>query len=77
MISKIGLRGVIKFYDIKRGYGFISHESQDFFVHFSDIKSKKITNFIKNNEVSFDAVKNEKGWLATNVFLVNNIGCNR
>ena len=53
-------QGNVKWYDKKKGYGFVDHEGQDVFIHYSEITEKE---FIpENNElISFKVVKGEKG----------------
>lgn len=67
--------GKVKWYDVKKGYGFITDEDGvDYFVHFTGIKKgrRKINALDKSDEVQFDVEENEgaKGPQAVNVVLV-------
>ena len=63
------ITGVVKWYDVERGYGFIScNEGNDVFVHHSQIKEKNHEKDLSEGQnVTFDIQENEKGPIATNV----------
>ena len=61
-------KGIVKFFDNKKGYGFINAGETDYFVHFSSIISddeyKKLS---EGEEVSFEAIDQPRGPSAINV----------
>lgn len=61
-------KGVVKFFDNNKGYGFISSDENDYFVHFSSIISdedyKKLS---EGDMVSFDIIDQPRGPSAINV----------
>lgn len=61
--------GVVKWYDNKKGYGFISgNEGNDVFVHHSQVKEQGNNKDLHEGEqVYFDVVEKEKGPQAINV----------
>ncbi|MCX8089840.1 MAG: cold-shock protein [Verrucomicrobiae bacterium] len=60
--------GKVKWFDNKRGYGFIAQESgQDVFVHYSNIVGSGFKTLNEGEEVSFEIVASEKGLKALNV----------
>lgn len=61
--------GIVKWYDGKRGYGFISGRSgNDVFVHHSGIKEQGPRKDLhEGQEVMFDVVEGQRGLQATNV----------
>jgi len=60
--------GKVKWFNEKKGYGFIEKESGgDVFVHFKDIASSGFKTLTERQEVTFDIVKDQKGDRATNV----------
>lgn len=60
--------GKVKWFDNKRGFGFIAQESgQDVFVHYSNIVGSGFKTLNEGEEVSFDVVPSEKGLKALNV----------
>lgn len=61
--------GVIKWFDNKRGYGYICcNGGQDVFLHHSQVKEKGTDKDIhEGEEVSFDIIENQKGPSAINV----------
>ena len=63
------MEGTVKWYNRKKGFGFIQGEDeQDYFVHFSALQ--KGTFIRDNDKVSFDAVDTDKGKQAQNVALI-------
>lgn len=62
------MKGTVKFFNAKRGYGFIHGEDEkDYFVHQSDINIPGFRKLSKNNSVNFEPSINEKGLIAANV----------
>jgi CspA family cold shock protein len=64
----VTLTGKVKWFDSKKGYGFIeSEEGDDVFVHFSAIEEDGFKNLEDGQEVKFEIVEGEKGPEAENV----------
>ncbi|MHC4856009.1 MAG: cold-shock protein [Planctomycetota bacterium] len=62
--------GRVKWYDKKKGYGFItSDEGGDIFVHYTDFSSSSLRSLNDGEEVTFDITPGEKGLRAHNVAL--------
>lgn len=63
------IKGKIKWYDIRKGYGFIvTDEGEEYFVHFSGIESgRSFIGFDNNDPVSFRLIPGEKGPQAVGV----------
>ena len=62
------MNGNVKWFDEKKGYGFISAEGgQDLFVHFSDIQGKGFRSLKEGQNVTFEIADGEKGKKAVNV----------
>ncbi|KXS42807.1 MULTISPECIES: cold shock domain-containing protein [unclassified Candidatus Frackibacter] len=62
------LTGTVKWFDAKKGYGFIeSEEGDDIFVHYSSINSDGFKTLEDGQEVEFEIVEGEKGPQADNV----------
>ena len=60
--------GKIKWFDNKRGFGFIAQESgQDVFVHHSSIMGQGFKTLNQGDEVVFDIVPGDRGLKAQNV----------
>ena len=62
------MTGKVKWFDGKKGYGFISSEDgQDVFVHFSAIQTEGFKNLAEGDEVEFEIIDGERGPQASNV----------
>jgi CspA family cold shock protein len=63
------MQGSVKFYNRKKGFGFISGEDgQDYFVHFTGLTEGT---FLRDNDlVEFEAAEGERGPKAQNVNLL-------
>jgi CspA family cold shock protein len=64
--------GKVKWFDPKKGYGFISQDKgEDVFVHFSEIKTDNEFKTLEQNQpVTFEIVESKRGLQAHNVVLV-------
>jgi len=61
-------KGTIKWFDERKGYGFIAQEDgKDVFVHFSSISMPGFKTLAEGDEVTFDVEENERGLVAKNV----------
>jgi len=62
------MRGTVKWFSDKKGYGFITGEDgQDVFVHFSAIQSAGYKSLSEGDQVEYDVADSPKGLQATNV----------
>ena len=60
--------GTVKWFDTKKGYGFIELEgSKDIFVHFSEISEEGYKSLRDGQAVEFDVEKDDNGERAKNV----------
>jgi len=64
------IEGIVKWFDEKKGYGFIESAKKDYFVHFKAIKSEGFKTLKEGQKVSFDAIKTPKGDGADNVRVI-------
>ncbi|MCK4923435.1 MAG: cold-shock protein [Spirochaetes bacterium] len=63
--------GKVKWFDERKGYGFISREDgDDVFVHYSEIETDGFKTLTENQEVTFELKEGPKGLQASNVRLV-------
>ena len=61
-------QGTVKWFNAKKGYGFISQESgDDVFVHFSAIQGKGFKTLEEGQSVSFEIEEGPRGKQASNV----------
>lgn len=73
------MKGHIKFFDRRRGFGFVTGEDgNDYFTSYAFLADKNVRRHILKRdaaelssiEVSFDVTENEKGPIASNVSLL-------
>ena len=68
---KILTEGTIKWFNSKKGFGFIEQESgDDVFVHFSAIEMSGFKTLAEGTNVQFEAEENDKGLSAKKVIQV-------
>ena len=61
-------QGTVKWFNAKKGYGFISDsEGKDVFVHFSAIQGKGFKTLEEGQSVSFEIEEGPRGKQASNV----------
>ncbi len=62
------MTGTVKWFDGKKGYGFISgDDGKEYFVHFSGIESDGFKSLSENANVEFELATGNKGEQAVNV----------
>ena len=62
------MKGVVKWFNDKKGYGFISdEEGNDVFVHYQEIQGDGFKTLQENDNVEFEVGQGEKGPKAINV----------
>ena len=61
--------GTVKWFDAKKGYGFVSNVSddKDYFVHFSEIQTDGFKTLEEGQRVEFEIGEGTKGPVAKNV----------
>ena len=66
------MKGIVKWFSGKRGYGFVMGEDQkEYFAHYSEIvTNKKYKNLPPDVEVEFEPSSNDKGATATNIKII-------
>ena len=62
------MKGTVKWFNAKKGFGFISDENgTDVFVHFSALQMDGFKVLDEGDEVEFEVIEGEKGPQAANV----------
>jgi len=65
------MKGVVKWFDADKGYGFISSaEGKDIFVHFSAIQTEGYKTLAEGDQVEFEVKNGDRGQQAANVVKV-------
>ncbi len=63
-------KGKVKWFNAKKGYGFIASESgEDVFVHYSEIQGSGYKSLEEGQAVEFEIEQNPKGLKAKNVIV--------
>lgn len=66
--EKVLATGKVKWFDCKKGYGFIRADGTDYFMHYSSINLPEGKRYLFTNDVvEFEPAQNENGLCATNV----------
>ena len=68
------INGKVKWFDGKKGYGFVSDTTsgdKDYFVHFSDIQIDGYKTLTEGQEVTFEIGEGKQGEVAKNVKAAN------
>ena len=69
------LIGTVKWFDCRRGYGFVTVDDTNYFMHYSSINMPDRKKYLDTNDtVEFEPGKNEKGLIATNVTPILTLG---
>ena len=64
----MAMKGTVKWFDVKKGFGFIQQEdSNDVFVHYSNISGNGFKVLEDGESVEFEVVEGNKGLQAQNV----------
>jgi CspA family cold shock protein len=63
--------GIVKWFNDGKGFGFISSEGSDYFVHFKEIQGDGFKSLKEGDKVTFEAAKSPKGPVAKSVKVVN------
>ena len=65
------LKGKVKWFDTKKGFGFIqSEDGNDVFVHYTSIQNEGFKNLEQDQDVTFEIIEGKKGPQAANVKVV-------
>ena len=60
--------GIVKWFDNKKGYGFISYDdTEEIFVHFTAIEEEGFKTLEENQVVEFEIIEGNRGTQAANV----------
>lgn len=62
--------GTVKFFDEKKGFGFITANGEDYFVHFSAIGGDGFKTLHEADKVDFKVMNGPKGLQASDVLIV-------
>jgi len=60
-------KGTVKWFNDAKGYGFITSEGKDVFVHHTAIQGEGFKSLKENQEVEFEITQGQKGDQAVNV----------
>lgn len=61
------MKGIVKWFDDEKGYGFIECNGEDIFVHFTTIREEGHKSLVQGEYVNFEIVNTIKGKRTKNV----------
>jgi CspA family cold shock protein len=59
--------GIVKWFNDKKGFGFIQSENKEYFVHFKEVKADGFKSLKEGEKVQFTPESSAKGWVAKSV----------
>ncbi len=59
--------GLVKWFNDRKGFGFIASEGSDFFVHYKEIQNQGFKSLKEGDKVTFEAASSQEGPIAKNV----------
>lgn len=62
-------KGIVKWFNDAKGFGFISSEGSDYFAHFKEIQSQGFKSLKEGDKVSFEQGQSAKGPVAKNIYI--------
>ncbi len=62
--------GIVKWFNEKKGFGFIESEGKDYFVHYSSIRGPGFKNLTEGQDVEFKSGNGPKGPTADDVVVL-------
>jgi len=63
-------KGIVKWFNDGKGFGFIASEGSDYFVHFKEIQGQGFKSLKEGDRVTFEQGQSPKGPVAKNVHIV-------
>lgn len=69
-MTKQRFKGKVKWFDSKKGFGFIIHKSGDAFVYHTDVHMKGFRRLDEGDEVEYSVERTGRGFRATNVEVI-------
>ena len=67
------LTGKVKWFNNKKGYGFIEHNDEDVFVHYRQIQVEGFRTLREGQEVEYEINRGPKGLQAAEVKLIGEV----
>jgi CspA family cold shock protein len=64
-------KGIVKWFNDGKGFGFIASEESDYFVHFKEIQGNGFKSLKEGDKVTFEPGQSQKGPVAKNVQICN------
>ena len=63
--------GIVKWFNVDKGFGFILSDKKDYFVYFKEINMDGFKVLCEGDKVSFEPGNSDKGLIAKNVRIEN------
>ncbi len=66
----IALRGIVRWFDERKGIGFIDTDDEEYFVHYRSIKMSGFKTLKEGQKVVFMGEQGSKGWFANEIIVI-------
>jgi len=63
------INGIAKWFNASKGFGFVSADNKDYFIHFKEIQTEGFKTLKEGELIRFEPSQSPKGPLATNLKL--------
>lgn len=63
------VNGVVKWFNDQKGFGFVSANGKDYFIHFKEIHMQGFKSLKEGDKVSFEPSQSAKGPVATQLVI--------
>lgn len=67
------LQGIVRWFNDKKGYGFIDSGNKEYFIHFKEITEPGYKTLNQGEHVSFEPAASHRGLLAKSVCRLNKV----
>lgn len=67
------MQGIVKFFNTEKGWGFITAQDVDYFIHYRHILTNGFKNLLEGQRVTFTPSTGERGAIAIEVALLSDL----
>ena len=67
------LSGTVRWFNVTKGFGFVTADGKDFFAHYKQISMVGFKELTEGQAVTFIPKKGEKGWVAEQIIAIDKV----